>query len=191
MVICLSSVAICCASVSCMNWIGQDVCLGGSSLSGALTGWGGREGMRTWTGQAADLPPWLRRQTQQPDHLHLWGASCWMQGLLYSFTVQWKWLTLALQPFLMSGPVPFFLIDSQIQHAHKDTHVTPRQLSAPSSKQVPTERFKVCTWPGVTNLWSPIIRMKTLCILICPVEINQSRVSGEGIASQLHFSIKM
>lgn len=63
--------------------------------------------------------------------------------------------------------------------------------AAPGSKQGPTERIKDCTWPSSDKFMKLRHPHENIVYLICPVEINQSQVSVEGIASQPPFSIKM
>ena len=55
----------------------------------------------------------------------------------------------------------------------------------------PHGKIKGCTWPGSDKFMKSRHPHENIVYLICPVEINQSQVSVEGIASQLHFSIKM
>lgn len=82
--------------------------------------------------------------------------------------------------------------DSQVQHVGRwiETHASQRQLSAPSSNPARQEGSKAAHGQAVINLWSPVIPMKTLCILICPVEINQSGISVAGGSGWLCFFVR-
>lgn len=85
--------------------------------------------------------------------------------------------------------------DSQVQHVGRwiETHASQRQLNTPSSNPANPARqegSKAAHGQAVINLWSPVIPMKTLCILICPVEINQSWISVAGVLGWLCFFIR-
>lgn len=90
-------------------------------------------------------------------------------------------------PCSRAGPVSFLLMRMakfNMQEGWIQRHMCHTQ-AAPGSKQGPTERIKGCTWPSSDKFMKSRHPHENIVYLICPVEINQSQVSVEGIASQL------